>query len=203
MFIFLSLFQLSRSGSSITDNPMEVGQVNVSEKQPETQTFTNVDDFGNYLRKNGVSKSDASKLSKRMAYSYKIGTIVHTFGMTRLELLKMRIPKWGKVYLDGVPDSVIKKINTPIAPARRISYRKSVIVKAHKEGSNIVATVSNVVGETEIKATKTKKTWDDFLWVKYNHNSYTENRPLTAQEIEKINQLIDDKTRPLIKKYSQ
>ena len=60
-------------------------------KGPDTKTFMNIDDFREFLIKNGVSSIDASKISKRMSYSAKIRTIIHTFNASCSKKEKKRL----------------------------------------------------------------------------------------------------------------
>ena len=133
-----------------------------------------------FLKQKDLSNSDANKISKRMSYASKISFKTNSYESMKADFKALA--------------------NKKKLPLTRISSRTSVIIKAHKQGSNIAATVSSDVGNAKIKATTTTTTLK--LLRKY-YNQVTARRSLKAQELEKINQLIDDKTRTLIKQYSK
>ena len=135
------------------------------EKGPDTKTFMNIDDFREFLIQNEVSRIDAREISKRMSYSAKIRTIFHTFKMSVNEIKR---GPWCGIGPMPKPMSL------------RSASRTSVIIKANKQGSNIVATVSVINGI---------------------NSEFISNTFLSARDLEEINKLIDDETRPLIKKY--
>lgn len=180
MFVFLSLCRLTQSKSkryksSIKDVGMMLGGVSTFVLNPQAKTFTRTPQFRQFLVRQGISYVDADKITKKMSYSSKMNSIIHNF----------------KMY-DTKPNSL-----------SRDSLRTSLIVKAKKQGNSIDVTVSRITAKANVLATSIKTTWKQGLFRKKNIKQVFLKRPLTAQELEKINKAIDDEARPLIQKYSK
>ena len=197
MFVFLFLCQLTRSGHSTTQSAMEMGQINTSVSSSAMKISADTSKLELLLQNEGVPYDDACKISKRMSYSSNINTIIHKFDMFNITLNQAKLQRSAKKLDFKAMVAVLKEALS------RVSSRKSFVIKIKRQENKFITNVSCINAKTKVLATVTEKSWKRGIFGKKNVKTNIDRRPLTAEELEKINQAIDDKARPLIQKYSK
>ena len=223
MLAFLSLLQVLLSRTS--NETMKVRSVSASGQIPETFLFTKSSDLEDFLRKKYVPDDSISKISKRLSYSAKGKTIIHDFYMynlteahaseiyqpsveTKIASSRTSPQSHTTSYSDGrpyAPPPPPKSLATPSHYYNRVAFRNSSIIKIKREGNNFVATVTTITAKATVDASERKEIYEtekEGKGTSVKTRVVKIARYLTGEEIEKINNAIDDKARPLINKYN-